>query len=184
MKLHGSLYLVRTIKTWWRLIAVAVACAAVAACGLAGNVDAYLNQGYDNLNTGQPWFQDAVADFEEALQLQPETADAYMGVRLCQGIPWSIPGRHRRLGPGSQTTARQSPTGQYQDAVAALKKLSNCSPRCRRLHGSSLCQGIPWSIPGRHRRLGPGSQGQSRRLRQSGQSIPPPWSIPGRHRRL
>ena len=92
MKLHGSLYLVRTIRTWWRLIAVAVACAAVAACGLAGNVDAYLNRGYDSLNT---WSIPGRRHFEEALQpealqpLQPDIAadlhrQDYLGVAYLQ----------------------------------------------------------------------------------------------------
>ena len=106
MKLHGSLYSVRTIRTLSWVIAVAVACAAVAACGRAGNVDAYLNQGNDSLNLGQ--YQDAITEFDQALQLQPDIAAAYIG----RGVAYLQT-------PTLVDFRRPSPT---------LTVLSNCSP--------------------------------------------------------
>ena len=56
--------------------------------------EAYNNRGNVLSNLGQ--YEEAVADYDKAIYLKPDLADAFIKPRQCEGRPSSISGCHHR----------------------------------------------------------------------------------------
>ena len=66
--------MVRTLKIWSWIAAVAVACALAAACGRPESFGDYVNRGFTKANLGQ--YQEAITDLKVALKLAQEAGDS------------------------------------------------------------------------------------------------------------
>ena len=66
--------MVRISKRWGWIVVVAVVCA-VSACSSLSIIDAYVIQGNAKLDLNL--YQEAIADYDQALRLQPDNADVY-----------------------------------------------------------------------------------------------------------
>ncbi len=73
--------MVRTLKIWgWIVVAAAVACAVVAACGRPESFGDYYYRGLTKSRLGQ--YQDAVADLKVALELAQKAGNSAFTTEL------------------------------------------------------------------------------------------------------
>ena len=106
----------------------------------------YVNRGLMKSNLGQ--FREAIADYDQALRLDPDDVRAYVSRAASQIQTWSIRGGLRRLRSGHPTGARRRTVGaytsrgnvkfdlgyakfeldQYREAIADLDRAIHCSP--------------------------------------------------------
>ena len=116
------------------------------------DASAYISRGNAKLELGQ--YQEAIADFDQALQLQPDDASAYISRGNARARPWSRPGGDRRLmirpcvwSPKtlaftSTGALPRSSLGQFREAIADYRTgPATASPTTpAHLHQPGRCQ--------------------------------------------
>ena len=74
--------MVRNPKRWYWIVVAVVVCATIAACAQKSKARSFVEQGKTKGNLGQ--HQEAIADFDQAIRLQPDYAYAYFNRGLAK----------------------------------------------------------------------------------------------------
>ena len=68
--------MVRNPKRWYWIVVAVMVCVTIAACAQTSKARSFVEQGKTKAELGQ--YQEAIADFDEAIRLQPDYVNAYV----------------------------------------------------------------------------------------------------------